>query len=247
ATYGNFIGLANPETANFAATNGTGNTDPTEPNSIYYAGTLVAPATVDISQTNYASYRMPRFRNDNTNTDSTVNPNTTVANMTGTSQNIYSYGNYYSWPAAKANTDYLANIADSNAANTSICPKGWRLPQGGNKANESTNEFWSLIVTGLNNPNPANYDSSTQPYYTGSEEAGPVNKKLRTFPNNFVYSGYVDVSSVNGRGGNGFYWSATAYSGNIAYGFTFYSTGVYPGTYNSIKYYGRAVRCLVGS
>ena len=248
ATYGNFIGLANPETANFAATNGTGNTDPTEPNSIYYAGTLVAPATMDISQTNYASYRMPRFRNDNTNTDSTVNPNTTVANMTSTSQNIYSYGNYYTWPAAKANTDYLANIANSNAAQTSICPKGWRLPQGGNKTNESTNEFWSLIVTGLNNStNPANYDSSTQPYYTGTEEAGPVERKLRAFPNNFVYSGFVDNSSVNSRGSNGHYWSATASSYFNAYGFVFVSTYVHPGTFNSVKYSGRSVRCVVGS
>ena len=247
ATYGNFIGLANPETASFNAAGGSGATDPTEPNSIYYAGTLVAPATVDISQTSYASYRMPRFRNDNTNTDSTVNPNTTVANMTSTGQNIYSYGNYYSWPAAKANTDYLANIANSNAAQTSICPKGWRLPQGGDKTNESTNEFWSLIVTGLNNPNPANYDSSTQPYYTGTEEAGPVERKLRAFPNNFVYSGYVSGSSVNNRGSNGVYWSATADSYLNARNFYFYNAGVYPGTLSNSKYSGRSVRCIAGS
>ncbi|MBR5046274.1 hypothetical protein IKX73_01450 [Candidatus Saccharibacteria bacterium] len=240
ATYGNFIGLANPETANFAATGGTSATDPTEPNSIYYAGTLVAPATVDISQTNYASYRMPRYRNDNTNA--------TVANMTGTSQNIYSYGNYYSWPAAKANTDYLNTLANSNATNTSICPKGWKLPRGGNKSGQADNDFWSLVVTGLNNStNPANYDSSTQPYYTGTEEAGPVDKKLRTFPNNFVYSGYVNVSSVVYRGSYGYYWSATASSLFNAYYFSFYGAYVYPGTNDINKYVGRAVRCLVGS
>ena len=246
ATYGNFIGLANPETANFTAANGA--TDATTANSIYYAGTLVAPATVDISQTDYAGYRMPRFRNDNTNTDSTVNPNTTVANMTSTGQNIYSYGNYYTWPATKANTDYLNTLANSNAAQTSICPKGWRLPQGGNKTNESTNEFWSLIVTGLNNgTNPANYSSTPYPYYDGSEEAGSVDKKLRTFPNNFVYSGYVDGSSVYGRGSYGGYWSATASSGKGAYVFDFNSTNVNPGTNNSSKYSGRSVRCVAGS
>ena len=244
ATYGNFIGLANPETANFIGSTSSA-TNPTEPNSIYYAGTLVAPATMDISQTNYASFRMPRFRNDNTNTDTAVNPNTIVANMTNTGQNIYSYGNYYTWPAAKANTDYLANITDSNAANTSICPKGWKLPQGGNKANESTNDFWALAVTGLNNPNPANYSSSTNPYYDGSAEAGPVGRKLRAFPNNFVYSGYVNGSSVNNRGSDGNYWSATASSYNNAYYFR--STYVYPGTINIDKYYGRSVRCVAGS
>ncbi len=243
STYGNFIGLAYPETANFTATDGK--TDATTANSIYYAGTLVSPATVDIVQDNYAGYRMPRFRNDNTNTDDTVNPNTTVANMTTTSQNIYRYGNYYSWPAAKANTDYLNTIENSNAANTSICPKGWRLPKGGNKANQATNEFWSLIVTGLNNPNPANYDSSSYPYYNGAEEAGPVDKKLRTFPNNFVYSGNVNESSVNVRGSGGSYWSATASSGYNAYYFAFYSTLVYPGTDNNNKYNGRSVRCVL--
>ena len=247
-TYGNFIGLANPETANFSGTI-SGATNPTTANSIYYAGTLVAPATVDISQTNYADYRMPRFRNDNTNTNTTLNPNTTVANMTSTDQNIYSYGNYYTWAAAKANTDYLDTIANSNATNTSICPKGWRLPQGGDKANESTNEFWSLIVTGLNNgTNPANYSGYT-PYYTGSAEAGPVDKKLRTFPNNFVYSGWVIDTLVDYRGsyGFGFYWSATASSYHSAYYFNFSSTGVYPGTGGVSKYNGRTVRCIAGS
>ncbi|MBO7132449.1 hypothetical protein J6V85_04330 [Candidatus Saccharibacteria bacterium] len=245
-TYGNFIGLANPETANFTATNGA--TDATTANSIYYAGTLVSPATVDIVQNNYAGYRMPRFRNDNTNTNTTLNPNTTVANMTGTNQNIYSYGNWYSWPAAKANTDHLDTLANSNAANTSICPKGWRLPKGGNKANESTNEFWSLIVTSLNNgTKPANYSSSTEPYYIEAEEVGPIEKKLRAFPNNFVYSGNVIDSSVSSRGSIGFYWSATAKNYSTAYLFSFYGSYVYPGTntVHSSKYKGMSIRCVL--
>ena len=247
STYGNFIGLANPETANFDAAGGTNATSPTEPNSIYYAGTLVAPATMDISRTNYASYRMPRFRNDNTNTDAVANPNTTVANMTVMDQNVYSYGNYYSWPAAKANTGNFNTIASSNAANTSICPKGWRLPQGGDKANESTNDFWSLVVTGINNgTNPVYYDSYTEPFYTGAEEAGPVDKKLRTFPNNFVYSGYVSDTSVLNRGNIiGYYWSATANSYKGAYYSYFSSTDVFPGTHGGNKYHGRSVRCVL--
>ena len=246
ATYGDFIGLANPETANFNAAGGNSATSPTEPNSIYYADTLVAPATVNISQTNYASFRMPRFRNDNTNTNTTFNPNITTNNMTDTNQNIYSYGNYYSWAAAKANTDYLDTLANSNAATTSICPKGWRLPQGGDKANESTNEFWSLVVTSLNNNTiPANYSSLSSPYYNGAEEAGPVDKKLRTFPNNFVYSGYVNASSINSRGSVGFYWSATASDHFQAYYFYFGSTRVYPGNSTNNKYHGRSIRCVL--
>ena len=230
-TYGNFIGLANPESANnFAAT--SGKTDATTANSIYYAGTLVSPATVNIVQDNYAGYRMPRFHNNNTNT--------TIANMTSADQNVYSYGNYYSWPAAKANTDYIDTRANSNATTTSICPKGWRLPQGGGKAYESTSDFWSLIVTGLNNPDP-----TYSPGYSGSAEAGPVDKKLRSFPNNFVYSGRASGSSVNGRGGNGNYWSATATAYNYALNVSFSSIYVYPSAAGTDKYSGYSVRCVL--
>ena len=244
---GQFAGLALPETANFTASNSSA-TNPTEANSLYYAGAGnegSLGATIDITQTNYAGYRMPRYRNDNTNTNTATNPNTTVANMTGTNQNIYSYGNYYSWPAAKANTSPLTSIANSNAATTSLCPSGWKLPQGGDKANQSTNDFWSLIVTGINNgANPANYDSSILPNYTGSAEAGPVDKLIRKFPNNFVYSGYVDGSSVSSRGSFGNYWSATAGGSDSAYNFYLYSTYVYPGTNNYHKYVGRNIRCV---
>ena len=243
-TYGNFIGLANPETANFTAN--TGEADATTANSIYYAGTQSGTATVNISQNNYAGYRMPRFRNDNTNTDSTVNPNTTVANMTGSYQNIYSYGNYYSWSAAKANTDYLSNEVGSNTVDTSICPKGWRLPQGGKKENESTNEFWSLVVTSLNNgTNPVNYSSSNSPYYRESGEVGPVSKKLRTFPNNFIYSGLVSDSSVSTRGSSGNYWSATVNNMTNSYILSLANHIVQPGTGITNKYSGNTVRCVL--
>ncbi len=238
STYGNFIGLANPETANF--------TNNTTANSIYYSDTQSGTASINIGTTNFPGYRMPRFRNDNTNTDSTANPNTTVANMTSVNRNIYSYGNYYSWPAAKANTSSFNSIVNSNAADTSICPKGWRLPKGGgNKTNESANDFWSLIVNGINNSvNPANYDSSTTPYYNGLEEVGPVSKKIRTFPNNFVYSGHVIDSSIAERGATAHYWSAAA-SGNNAWSFYLSSTYIRPGNGVSTTYYGFSVRCVL--
>ena len=71
---------------------------------------------MNISQTDYAGYRMPRYNNNNTNaTATTANPNTTTDNMTGADQNIYSYGNYYTWAAAMANTGYYnTTTVDAN-------------------------------------------------------------------------------------------------------------------------------------
>ncbi len=241
---GQFVGLANPETDNFEAN--VGRYDATVPNSIYYAGTMVPPATVDILQEDYAGVRIPRYRNDNTNTDATINPNTTISNMTDRKQNVYGYGNYYSWPAAKANTTFLDNIIGSNATNTSICPKGWRLPRGGDNNDQSTNDFWALIVGGINNGiAPVNHESIADAYYV-EEEANQIDKTMRAFPNNLTYSGHVaDGATIYSRGNRGYYWTATAESDYDAYYLYFTDTFVYPGTFENSKHGGKSIRCLM--
>ncbi|MBQ3353099.1 InlB B-repeat-containing protein, partial [Candidatus Saccharibacteria bacterium] len=85
-------------------------------------------------------YRFPRYNNINTSSRAS-------SPTTGTNVNIYSYGNYYTWSAAMANTESLTSYSASEAANTSLCPTGWRLPTGGNKARieaDDNNEFWNL-------------------------------------------------------------------------------------------------------
>ncbi|MDO4747469.1 MAG: hypothetical protein Q4A70_04015, partial [Candidatus Saccharibacteria bacterium] len=67
---------------------------------------------------------------------------------------------------------------------------------------------------------------------------------LRSYPNNYLYSGYVSGGSLDGRGSYGYYWSSTAFSSNGAYRLTLGRSSVYPGTDRNNKYYGRAVRCL---
>ncbi len=220
-----FIGLAEPE-APWADNS-------TDANSLYTTETGVSgKQTISGSD---IGYRFPRYNNQNTSSR---------ADTTTNSTNIYSYGNYYTWPAAIADTT-ARNTGNQSVENTSICPKGWHLPKGGNKSNESNNEFWSLIVTGLNNgTNPANYEKSTQPYYTGNPEGNDVSKLVRAYPNNFVYSGYVGSGSVSNRGSYGYYWSSTARSSLNAYDLYFSSSVVGPGTGSSIKYYGGTIRCV---
>ena len=182
---------------------------------------------------------------------STDNTTSAVANMTTQNNaNIYSYGNYYNWYSATAGNGKYANDTGNTSVSGDLCPTGWRLPKGGNKTKieSDDNEFWNLTVVALNNDTkPANYDSNTTPYYNGAAEAGPVADLLRSFPNNFLYSGYVNGSSAIGRGSIGYYWSSTVYGSNSAYYLYLVSSDVRPGTSNRYKYNGVTVRCLAGS
>ena len=223
-----FAGLADPEEPSLFA-------NVTTANSLYSTD----GSTEKTISGSYQGYRFPRYNNQNiTSRADTITTN---------NNNVYSYGNYYTWAAAIADTTHYSTNNQS-ATGTSICPSGWHLPIGGNKSNESNNEFWAYIVTGLNNgTNPANYDSNTQPYYTGTPEGSDVSNKLRSYPNNFLYSGDVYSGSVGLRGSFGSYWSSTAYSSYYAYYLYLYSTSVYPGTYYYYKYNGRSIRCLSSS
>ena len=237
ATYGNFSGLANTETADkFSST--------------YSANTLYSNDgsndTINIG-TNNAAYRMPRYNNVNTPTTESDRPQNPTANdSTNSTSNagMYSYGNYYTWYASIA--DLTPNTTNNQSTtNTSLCPAGWHLPKGGNKSNEANNEFWSLIVTSINNgTNPANYESSTQPYYTGTPEGSDASNSIRAYPNNFVYSSYVGSGSVGNRGSYGYYWSSTANSSSNAYYLYLNSSNVNPGTSANVKYNGRSIRCV---
>ncbi|MDO4746862.1 MAG: hypothetical protein Q4A70_00750 [Candidatus Saccharibacteria bacterium] len=246
--YGNFVGLADAENTGFTSTYSA--------NSLY--SNDGSNDTINIGTGGSPAYRMPRYNSYNTPTSTTDRPQNPTSNSetnSTTGAGMYSYGNYYTWSAAMASTIYYdsptATDADgktSETVGTSLCPAGWRLPRGGNKSREATNDLWALIVTGINNgTNPANYDSATQPYYTGTAEAGPVTNALRAYPNNFLYSGYFNTASARNRGSSGYYWSSTAYYYDYSYSLGLYSSNVYPGTSGISKYYGQSIRCTVGS
>ena len=155
---------------------------------------------------------------------------------------MYSYGNYYTWSAAIADTAaYTSN--NTSVTNTSICPTGWHLPKGGDNQNTANNEFLAFSEA-LIGAKPANYDSQTYPNYTGTPEGTDASNKLRAYPNNFVHSGSVYSGSVSYRGSYGFFWSSTTRFSSIAYYLGLSSSYVSPGTDGSNKYYGRSVRCV---
>ena len=234
ATYGDFSGLADAESSNFY--------DSTVANSLYYSGTQSGNASINIGTTDYPGYRMPRYSNRNTPANVENRPQNPETN----GYNMFSYGNYYTWAAAIAD---LTHYNTNSVTNTSLCPSGWRLPQGGNKnriESDGDNDFWNLIVIGLNNEVlPDNYNSYHRPYYSGVTESSSLDSVLRSYPNNFLYSGNFNRNSVESKGASGFYWSSTAADDSYVLSMTMKNDRVAPGTGLGYKYNGYVIRCMV--
>ena len=239
ATYGNFSGLADAESANF--------TNSTTANSLYYSGTQSGTASIDIGTTNYPGYRMPRYNNWNnqaTSANRPQNPTSNSATNSATKAGMYSYGNYYTWHAAIADLTHNSTNNQSTTG-TSLCPAGWRLPRGGRKANVSVSDFWILSRAAIG-ADPANFANDNF-YYTGTPEGTNASNIMRSYPNNFVYSGNFYDSSASDRGSYGSYWSSTAYYNVYSYYLYLYSSNVGPGSFSSDRSYGLSIRCVVGS
>lgn len=238
---GQFAGLAEPEAKSLLY-------DTTTANSLY--STDGVDGTINIGTSN-ASYRFPRYNNVNTPAGTADRPSDPTSNSSTnwTSEaGLYSYGNYYTWAAAIADTTAYA-VNNQSVENTSICPSGWHIPKGGDKPNEANNEFWALIVNGINSGViPADYNSSSQPTYRDSSDNLDLFKGIRAYPNNFIYSGSIYNDAIRNRGSYGSYWSSTTYNNPDAYNLYFSSGYLAPGVLLSVgKHNGYAIRCVAGS
>ncbi len=138
----------------------------------------------------------------------------------------YIVGNHYQWNAATAGT---GGSITSGQATSSICPKGWRLPESNSKA---VGSFGGL----LNAYSIVDGDATSM-------------TKLTSAPLYFVRGGYVnqDITYLfTFAGGNGYYWSSIPLSNdNYAYYLYFYSTdnNINP-SYRWNRYDGFSVRCI---
>ena len=131
-------------------------------------------------------------------------------------------GNYYNWPAAVA-SDNTSAIRIESDAETSICPKGWRLPHG--EKSPQGNDF-----TSLNNAYGGATDSdvallSSPSFFIRGSSVGK-------FP--------VGLSTVANSGG--VYWSSTVDSDKNANNILLDRTSISSNA--SGYYYGYQVRCI---
>ena len=133
----------------------------------------------------------------------------------------YLVGNYYSWPAATAESGN--DVEGSNIANDSICPANWHLTDSGDRYRGLLRQY------GLtDSPTSGNNNISTSPLY-------------------FVRSGYIAGDGLVDAGNRGSYFTARAYS-NIRNAFilSFYDSVVWPAI-NGIRSSGYSVRCVAPS
>ncbi len=226
ATYGNFSGLATAESTGFSSTYSA--------NSLY--SNDGGNDTVNIGTSDSPANRMPRYNNLNTQSRAQNSPNSNTFLDNNTNGGMYSYGNYYTWHAAIADTTYYSS---GDHGTTSLCPTGWRLPIGNQST--ATNSFGALSVALGGPEGGATADRSSTP--TGAV----MSKTFRSYPNNFLYSGYFTTSSAYGRGSDGSYWSSTAKDYSLSYRLLLNSSSVTPGTSSFNKNNGYSIRCTVGS
>lgn len=141
----------------------------------------------------------------------------------------YLLGNRYAFGAATAGTGGLV-VADNTNATGSICPKGWKLPQGGNDRNSGS--FYYLL-------NQYGLTSSTSNSATGYN--------IAMSPLYLFRGGSMTYQGGFSNGGYGaHFWTNTAYSNSEAYYMSFAGTMLNVSSYTN-RYRGFQVRCVVKS
>ena len=144
------------------------------------------------------------------------------------SSNVYSYGNYYNWYSATAGHGKYSSSNDPDyIVSGDICPAGWRLSTGGSASSDFRVLDVSMGGTG------------------GYQSTAVASNRWRTYPNNYVYSGHVEGSSVTGRSSSGSYWSSTGSSNNVSI-MIFDKSSIIPSGSGETKSYGMTVRCIAG-
>lgn len=146
-------------------------------------------------------------------------------------------GNYYNWSAAVAsnNTNTTELTTMYNNAPDSICPAGWRLPTGRDRANTAASREGNALLAaeGIMTDNP------------GNSYATNGSNNIRVTPLWLARSGNINGGSIMSTGSFGSYWSSTVINNNYAYASLYFNSGsVYPTT-NSSRNFGYSIRCLI--
>ena len=214
---GVFTNLADPETETFDYSE--------DENSLYTIKTSVDGKNritgVD------PPFQIPRYNNQNTTSRQDV------VDYDG-SRHTFSYGNYYTWAAAVADTSYHSN--DTVSA-TSLCPLNWKLPVGNQST--SSGSFGALSVA-LGGPSDGSRPSSTS-----NPNTTEISRRFRSYPNNIVYSGVINNTFSNSnRNTLGLYWSSTTKNSDYSYSLRIGKSIVGPGMDYYYKYYGYSIRCM---
>ncbi len=200
--------------------------------NLRYAGTGTSTNSwVTDRPANYQTLKQYNFTNI-TMPDTNKSPTDNIA----TGSRWYSYGNYYSWPAAVDSTTLYSS--GQTAPAPGICPAGWRVPS----SNGASTDYGGLY------------------YLLNNEDTTITSNNLRTYPNNYVFSGYWTITNYNepskatNRGVLASYWSSVASNitssmANAYVGLNFWSSSAVNASENGNfnRFFGMPVRCVTGS
>ena len=152
----------------------------------------------------------------------------------------YHVGNYYNFTAAVAMSSTGSYTSDNTVMPNSICPKGWRLPNG------LTNPDGSGVVQSDFNRLLSQYGIAAGTDLTGSTNVGWATNgytNISLAPLFFARSGYVSSTLLYNFGTVGHYWSSTVNSSDYAYSLAYNATDLYSANRDR-RYYGWAVHCM---
>ena len=184
------------------------------------------------SNINSGSFHIPASSEWNTNDYSQALVHIVTENSTSTisgdAKTPYLGQVYYNWYAATAGAQ---PVAPTSNVTTSICPKGWRLPEN---STETGAKSWSNLMSV--------YNITTGAELTTTDTAAPQY--------NLGFSLYYglwewDYASEGYQSSNGFFWSSTPSSETYAYSLNYWASGVNLQHYTD-KGYGFSIRCVFG-
>lgn len=176
-------------------------------------------------------------------------------------------GDYYTWSAATAGNDDapdpegVTNPAAQVNSETSICPKGWKLPNSGRNLNtklpfEIDDSFYKLLLAygypQANDYTPPSNAATTAGSYTAllDGELNGSSQNVTKEPLYLVRSGVMFVTVNNSYlahlGHSGTYWTSTVRptAANQAFGLSFNDKTISPVNDFDKNMYPMSVRCL---
>ena len=148
-------------------------------------------------------------------------------------------GNYYNWTAAVAMNNTSSYSTDYTVMPNSICPAGWRLPNG--PTSSSTISDFNTLFKAFGITSGDDYGTGSSSINVGYNSG--MFSKMETSPLYFARSGDVSGTTLSNFSTYGLYWSSTVRGGSSAYYLYYNSTVLYP-AYRVSRSYGRSVRCI---
>ncbi|MBR3323678.1 hypothetical protein IKG16_02210 [Candidatus Saccharibacteria bacterium] len=186
------------------------------------------------SNINSGSFHIPASSEWNTNDYSQALVHIVTENSTSTisgdAKTPYLGEHYYNWYAATAGA---SPTTPTSNVTTSICPKGWRLPEN---STASGAKSWSNLMSAYS------ATVSTGADLTTTDESAP---QYNLGFHKYYGLWYWNYPSESGQGTFGHFWTSTSSTDANAYYLRYSSDEIVPQVSNG-KGYGMSIRCVFG-